>query len=150
MTDAHQKGPWRILSEQALQYSIVTHEIAEWLNSFSIPQDDDDDPDFSDLAEMIEKRGEIVAVLRELDPSAFDEEDLNDDEAMCKGLSLDLLGRIDDEEQENEARMQRFAAKYREKLKSIKQAREAMTAYNQTQAYSAPVDALGHNFNQAN
>lgn len=145
-----QKGPWRIVSEHVVQYLIATRQISEWLSDFSIPDKDGEEADFSALEKMISDREGIMNLLKDVDRVDLEKEVLNEDEAMCRKLSTELLSDIAEIEESNEALMQKHASGYRQKLKNIKQARETMTAYNQTQAYSAPVDALGHNFNQAN
>lgn len=151
MADTERKGAWRAVSECAVQYLVRTRNIAEWLSDFSVPGKDDADPDFSPLEKLIEERDAIVVQLKEIDSALLTPESVTDDEKMCRKLSGDLMREIIGLEQENEKAMEKFASEYRQKLKNIKQARETMTAYNKTQAYSAAaIDALGHHFNQAN
>lgn len=151
VSDTQQKGPWRLISEQVVQYLVVTRDISEWLSLFAIPGTDEEDPDFQDLEELIKQRESVKSTIQEIDPGSLASGPATEDEMESRRVSLDLFRQIDSLEKENEVLLQKFASQYREKIRNIRQARETMTAYNKTQAYSAAAtDTLGHYFNQAN
>lgn len=151
MADTQDRGPWRTVSEQMVQYLVQTRHISEWLSEFSIPEKNEQDPDFSQLEKMVEQRNAALELLKEVDRESLEAASATDDEKMCRELSTKLMAEITELEQSNDRTMEKFASQYREKMKSVRQARETVSAYSQAQAYSvAATGALGHHFNQAN
>lgn len=151
---AEEKSVWETVADQALEYLISTRNISQWIKDIDPElENEESEPDFTQLDKMISDRQSAVNALKAVDVSALSLEPFGERERMSRDIAQDLFRQIAGLEEENQEILNGLGRKYREKLKNLKQSRETMETYGRQQVYGEglqPDMMTGSYFNQAN
>lgn len=123
---------WKQNAAYLQEFLALTEHIEECLNTI-----ENIDEAYPQMARDVEKRGLLIPQISEVTDKldTLQGGEMTEEEKKQEWLCHELLKQIDEIEKKNKRKMEDAIEQYKGKMRSNKQSRETLGAYNNTQMY---------------